>query len=63
MDKRITARQFVQLFPADGADKKAAEMFKVHFGPICGTPRGGNVANLLLSHSKYLVLSNHHFSD
>jgi len=41
MDKRITPLQFVRLFTADGADRQAVEMFKAHFGPVCGTPRGG----------------------
>jgi len=41
-DKRIPPLEFARLFPADGsADKKAVEMFKDHFGPVCGTPRGG----------------------
>jgi len=42
MDESITAFQFVRLFTAaDDADRQAEEMFKAHFGPVCGTPRGG----------------------
>ena len=41
-DKRIPPLEFARLFPVDDrADKKAVEMFQDHFGPICGTPRGG----------------------
>ena len=41
-DKRIPPAEFAKLFPADGsADKRALEMFREHFGPVCGTPRGG----------------------
>jgi len=41
VDKRITALQFVRLFTADDADRQEVEMFKAHFGPVCGTPTGG----------------------
>ena len=42
MDKRITALQFVRLFIAvDDTDRQVVEMFKAQFGPVCGTPRGG----------------------
>jgi len=42
MDKRMTPLAFAKLFPADGsADKRALEMFREHFGRVCGTPRGG----------------------
>jgi len=60
MDKRFTPLQFVRLFPPDGADKQAVEMFKDLFGPICGSPRGGQCCKPSLL-SKYIVLSNHHF--
>jgi len=42
MDKRLPPPEFAKMFPADGsADKQAEEMFREHFGPVCGTPRGG----------------------
>ena len=41
MDKGITPLQFMRIFTADVAVRQVVQIFTAHFGPVCGTPRGG----------------------
>jgi len=41
MDKGITQLHFVLLFTVGVADRQVVHFFTAHFGPVCGTPRGG----------------------
>jgi len=46
-DKRITPLMFVRLFPADAADKQAAEMFESTLELFLDHQEGASVASLL----------------
>jgi len=41
IDRGITPQQFLRLFTAGVAYRQAVQYFTAHFGPVCGTPRGG----------------------
>ena len=41
MDRGITPLQFGQMFTAGVTDRQAVQIFTAQFGPVCGTPRGG----------------------
>ena len=49
MDRGITPQQFVRLFTAGIANRQVAQFFTENFGPVFGTPRGGQCCKASLT--------------